>query len=82
MSIEQRRTELVYSLIQELVEQGKSHLRPGDVNALLRERGAPLGTWEVRAEFTELEQDGRIVYDADTGDWHLNDSASLQDAAG
>jgi len=82
LSIEQRRTELVYSLIQELVEQGKTHVRPGDVNTLLRERGSPLGTWEVRAEFTELEQAGRVVYDAATGDWHLNDSASLQDAAG
>lgn len=71
---------MVYSLIQELHEQGKTVVRPGDVNTLLRDRGSPLGTWEVRAEFTALEQAGRIVCDADTGEWHLNDSASLQDA--
>ena len=82
MSIELRRTELVYSLIRELVADGKAHVRPGDVNALLRERNAPLGTWEVRAEFTRLEQDGRLACHAETGDFYLTENASLQDAAG
>lgn len=82
MSIELRRTEMVYSVIQELAANGKSTVRPGDVNALLRERDTPLGTWEVRAEFSRLERDGRIACNEESGDWFLAERASLQDAAG
>lgn len=82
MSIELRRTEMVYSVIQDLVGNGKATFRPGDVNALLRERDAPMGTWEVRAEFSRLEREGRIACNDETGDWYLAASSSLQDAAG
>ena len=82
MSIERRRTEMVYSVIRELFSNGKTSVRPGDVNALLRERDTPMGTWEVRAEFSHLESDGRLACDEDTGDWYLTESSSLQDAAG
>ena len=78
MKKEHPRTELVYEVICELIEQGKSSVRPGDVNSVLRERGAPLGTWEVRAEFTQLERIGRITCDEDTGNWHLAANASLK----
>ena len=80
LSIERRRTEEVYDIIQELVANGKTALRPGDVNSALRERGAPMGTWEMRALFAELEQEGRLACDAETGDWHLTENASLKDA--
>ena len=82
MSIELRRTEMVYSVIQELVAKGKATVRPGDVNSVLREREAPLGTWEVRAEFSRLEKDGRLACNEESGDWYLTEHASLQDAAG
>lgn len=81
MSIELRSTEMVYSLIQELFADGKTAVRPGDVNSLLRERNTPMGTWEVRAEFSKLEADGRLACNAETGDWHLTENASLQDAS-
>ncbi|NKC00184.1 MAG: hypothetical protein GKR90_17085 [Pseudomonadales bacterium] len=51
MSFEKRRTRTVYDVIQELFAEGKSSIRPGDVNSVLRARGMPMGTWEVRAEF-------------------------------
>ena len=73
---------MVYSVIRELFSDGKTAVRPGDVNALLREREAPMGTWDVRAEFSRLESDGRLACDEDTGDWDLTESSSLQDAAG
>ena len=73
---------MVYTIIRELVANGKSAVRPGDVNAQLRERGSPMGTWEVRAEFSRLERDGRLACNEDTGDWYLTESSSLQDAAG
>ena len=78
MSIAHRRTETVYGVIKELFESGKASVRPGDVNSVLRERGAPLGTWEVRAEFSTLESEGRICCDEDTGNWHLTENASLK----
>ena len=81
MSIERRRTEAVYAVIQELFADGAESLRPGDVNAVLRERNSPLGTWEVRAEFSRLEAEGRLVCDEDTGSWHMPDT-SLKGAAG
>ena len=80
MSNEQRRTETVYGVIQDLFADGKTTVRPGDVNSVLRERGTPMGTWEVRAEFSELERDNRLECDADTGNWRLTENASLQDA--
>ena len=55
MSIEKRRTATVYGIIRELFADGKTSVRPGDVNSVLRERGMPMGTWEVRAEFSSLE---------------------------
>ena len=73
---------MVYTIIRELVANGKTAVRPGDVNTQLRERGSPMGTWEVRAEFSRLESDGRLACDEDTGDWYLTESPSLQDAAG
>ncbi len=82
MSIERRRTEAVYAVIQELFADGKTSVRPGDVNAVLRERNAPMGTWEVRAEFSLLESEGRITCDPDTGNWHPAEGSSLQDATG
>ena len=80
MSIDARRTETVYAVIQSLFEQGRTSIRPGDVNSALRERGMPMGAWEVRAEFTRLEAADRITCDADSGNWHLTESAALKDA--
>ena len=80
MTIEQRLTEEVFGIIEELISNGTPGVRPGDVSSKLRERGAPLGTWQIRAEFTQLEEQGRIACNAETGAWHLVESASLQDA--
>ena len=80
MSFEKRRTATVYGIIQELFAEGKSSIRPGDVNSVLRERGMPMGTWEVRAEFSRLEREAALECDADTGNWHLTENSSLKDA--
>jgi len=80
MSNDLRRKEMVYDIIQALFAEGKTSVRPGDVNARLRERNSPMGSWEVRAEFTRLESDGRIVCQEETGAWLLNDKHPLKDA--
>lgn len=69
MSVERRRTEVVREIIQELFASGRSQVRPGDVNSALRQRGMPMGTWEVRAEFTALEAEGALTLDPATAGW-------------
>ncbi len=78
MSVERRRTEVVREIIQELFASGRSQVRPGDVNSVLRERGMPMGTWEVRAEFTELEAEGALVLDVATAGWLPGKSVSQE----
>jgi hypothetical protein len=77
---EHPRTEKIFQVIQELVEKGQSRIRPGDVSSLLRDRNAPLGAWEIRAEFSRLEKINRLYCDEDSGDWLLVSAASLQSA--
>ena len=76
MSVERRRTEVVREIIQELFASGRSQVRPGDVNSALRERGMPMGTWEVRAEFTVLEAEGALLLDPVTAGWITGKSVS------
>lgn len=76
MSIEKRRTELVRAVLVELFANGLQRVRPGNVNAVLRERNMPMGAWEVRAEFSHLESEGALVLDEPTGDWLQGDLTS------
>ncbi len=71
MSLEQRRTKLVYATIEQLVAEGRKRFQPGDVNSALRAIDQPLGTWEVRGEFTLLAEQGLIELDKATGLWSL-----------
>lgn len=76
MSVDRKRTETVYAIILELVEGGLQQLRPGNVNSVLRERGQPMGTWEVRGEFSILQAQGLIDLDTATGDWQVTENAT------
>jgi len=76
LSIENRRTKTVYDVIQELVREGHTSFRPGDVNSALRKRSQPMGTWEVRRELSVLEAGGLIELDAESGTWSLNAAAA------
>ncbi|MFU8816920.1 MAG: hypothetical protein ACNA7W_16350 [Pseudomonadales bacterium] len=71
MSLEQRRTKLVLSVIEKLVEAGHAEFRPGDIVSHLREQNQPLGTWEVRGELSNLEAEGVLEADAATGAWRV-----------
>ena len=72
----QKRTRLVLDAFEQLNADGASELRPGNVAALLREKGQPLGAWEVRYEFSSLESEGLIACDPESGDWRLGDGRS------
>jgi len=82
VSVERRRTAVVQGVIEELIAGGKATVRPGDVCTLLREKGLPMGTWEVRAEFTRLESEGVIRIDPASAAWTLSPSAAESRRAG
>ena len=72
----QKRTRLVLDTFKQLIADGLSEIRPGNVASLLREKGQPLGAWEVRYEFSSLESEGLIACDAESGAWHLTSGQS------
>lgn len=82
MSVEQRRTDLVRAVIHELVDAGRSPLQPGDVSSALRQRGQPLGTWEVRREFARLGELGELELDPASGSWSLTKARKHRQASG
>lgn len=71
MSIAQRRTKLVFAVIETLVANGRTEFRHGDIASHLREQGQPLGVWEIRGELSNLEAEGLITANAATGAWQL-----------
>lgn len=78
MSLAQRRKDLVLSVIEELVAAGGAEFRPGDVVSRLREQNQPMGAWEVRGELTNLEAEGAIVLEPESGVWKLAPRRSLK----
>lgn len=78
MSLAQRRTNLVLSVIEKLVAEGCCQFRPGHLLERLREQNQPLGAWEVRAELSNLEDAGLIELDPDSGAWQMAPQRSLK----
>lgn len=78
MSLAQRRTNLVLSVIEKLVAEGRAEFRPGDIVSRLRQQNQPLGAWEVRGELTNLEAAGVIELDPDTAGWRMAPQRSLK----
>lgn len=75
MSIERKRTEIVFGIVRELAGNGGQTFGPGDVCSVLRERNQPMGAWLVRGEFHILEQETLIELNPETGDWRLTGNA-------
>ncbi len=78
MSLERRRMDLVASVVEKLVADGRAEFHPGDVVSRLREQNQPMGTWEVRGELSKLEAEGMIENDPDTGAWRMAAQRSLK----
>lgn len=75
LSIEQHRTDQIYSLIESLAKDGRSEFRPGHISDALREAGVPMLSWEIRGELARLEAAGLIKSSAKTGNYSLVASA-------
>ncbi len=78
MSLEQRRTDLVRSVIDELVAEGHRTFSPGDVVSRLRQQNQPMGAWEVRGELSKLEAEGTIENDPASAAWQLTRERSAR----
>jgi hypothetical protein len=78
LSLAQRRTNLVLSVVEKLIAEGRCQFRPSHVLERLREQNQPLGAWEVRAELSNLEAAGLIVLEAETGAWQMAPQRSLK----
>lgn len=76
-----RRTKTVFDAVVALREGGVASFRPGDVAGHLRDKGTPIGAWEIRGELTNLERLGLIVLDEDVAVWRLVSGASFSIAA-
>ncbi len=81
MSIEQRRTKRIFEVIQEIVGADGKGFRPGDIASVLRERGQPLGAWEIRGQLSILEAEGLIRLEPDSGAWQIVSSQDQRAAS-
>ena len=80
MSIDKRRTEIVEAAIDEIIENGKAAFKPGDVADLLRDKNDPIIVWQLRAEFSSLEDAGVIDFDSEAALWKRKESSSIKSA--
>lgn len=80
VSIEKRRSEIVETALDELVKQGITAFRPGDVADYLRQKNDPISVWQLRAEFTLLQENGGISFDADRAVWTRNQRSNMNSA--
>lgn len=74
------RAQKVFAAIKQATDNNASnYFRVGTISETLRSGGFPLGSWEVRGEFTRLANDGFIVLDASTAQWQLTPSGTATD---
>ncbi len=71
------RAQKVFNAIKKACENNPSNrFRVGTISQTLRDGGFPLGSWEVRGEFTALANAGLITLDAASAQWQLTESGS------
>ena len=70
LSNDQRVTDNVFAAVRE-VAAGTPTFRPGDIASHLRDKGQPMGAWEIRGELSRLEAAGLISNDPITGAWSV-----------
>jgi len=75
LNTDRRRSDTIYAVIQQIAED-RPEFRPGDIADFLRDKGQPMGVWEIRAELSRLEAKGLLSNDANTGNWSLSTEAS------
>ena len=69
MSVDSRRIEKVFSVMQGIAEAGDGLVRVGAIADVLREENAPVPAWQLRADCSALSDAGRIALDTKSGAW-------------
>lgn len=69
MSVDSRRIEKVFSVMQGIAEAGDGLVRVGAIADVLREENAPVPAWQLRADCSALSDAGRIALDTGSGAW-------------
>lgn len=74
------RAQKVFAAIKQASDNSTAKpFRVGTISQTLRDGGFPLGSWEVRGEFTVLKNAGFIALDAASAQWQLTESGSSTD---
>jgi len=81
MSIDSRRIEKVFSVMQTVAESGDGLVHVGAIADALRAENSPIPAWQLRADCPTLSGAGRISLDAASGAWQITKSQQEQGAA-
>jgi len=77
------RTQKVFNAIKSTVDNSTSQsFKSGDISQTLRNGGFPLGSWEVRGEFSTLQQSKMIELDTAAADWRLTAAGAKTEKLG
>ena len=81
MSIDSRRVEQVFAVMQTVAENGDGSVQVGAVADVLRDSNSPISAWQIRADCSALQERGRIHLDAASGAWRISAGQQEQGAA-
>ena len=69
MSVDARRVQKVFSVMQNLASIGNGLVHVGEIADALRDANAPTPAWQLRAGCSALAEEGRISLHAESGAW-------------
>ncbi len=73
-SQQRERTQKVFAAIKQATDnRTTTPFRPGDISQTLRDGGYPLGSWEIRGEFSALAELAMITLDEASAAWALTE---------
>ena len=67
MSVDSRRVQKVFSVMQNLASIGNGLVHVGEIADALRDANAPTPAWQLRADCSALADEGRISLHAESG---------------
>ena len=81
MSLDSRRIEKVFSVMQGIAEAGDGLVRVGAIADVLRNENATVPAWQLRADCTTLSNAGRITLDTASGAWMVASEQRVEGVA-
>ena len=81
MSVDSRRVEKVFSVMQNLAAIGDGLVRVGEIADALRADNSPTPVWQLRADCNALANAGRITLHVESGAWLVTSQQRAEGAA-